>query len=138
MIDDRKQANKEKIPSNKEFGFVFAVFFSLIAFIPLLKHHPIRWWALGVAMIFLSITFIAPRALAPLAKIWMKFGFLLHRVMSPIILGAVYFFVFSPFGLVLRAFGMKFLKLEWDKKVKSYWIERAPPGPDQMSFKNQF
>lgn len=138
MIDSRQRNEKEKEPSSKEFGFVFAAVFALAFALPLLRHRQPRWWAIPVSLFFLAAALFFPALLKPLAKIWMKIGLLLHKVMNPLILGVVFFLVFTPFGLLLRAFGMKFLKLGWEKNAKSYWVDRSPPGPDQLSFKNQF
>lgn len=130
--------NKPKEASPREFGFVFTGFFTLITFLPLVRGNPLRWWSAPIAIIFLFLTLVTPQSLSPLAKVWMKFGLILHRVMSPIIMSIIYFLVFTPFSLLFKALGMKFLKLDFDKDTKTYWVKREQANLDQMSFKNQF
>jgi hypothetical protein len=81
----------------------------------------------------------SPRpVLAPLNRLWLKFGLLLHKVVSPIVLGVMFFLVITPIGLTMRAFGKNPLRLKLDKQSGSYWIERVPPGPAPESLKDQF
>ena len=95
-------------------------------------------WALPVAAAFLVISYTYPKVLAPLNLLWMKFGLLLHKVVTPVILGLLFFATITPIGLLARACGKDFLRLRLDRGAKSYWIERAPPGPPPQSMKNQF
>ena len=76
--------------------------------------------------------------LAPLNRLWMKFGGLLHRFVSPIVLGLLFFVVITPMGLAMRMLGKDPLKLRADTQSKSYWIDRTPPGPRPDSFIDQF
>jgi len=124
--------------SDRAFGIVFTIFFAIVGLLPLLGSHPVRIWALVVSSIFLLLALLAPNSLAPLNKLWTKLGALLHRVVSPIALGVLFFLVVTPTGLLMRLFGKDPLRLRLDRSAKSYWIERAPPGPDAESLKNQF
>lgn len=124
--------------SDRSFGIVFAVFFAIVALLPLLNAHPLRMWALFVSVLFLVPALLLPQSLAPLNKLWAKFGALLHCVVSPIALGVLFFLVVTPTGLLMRLLGNDPLRLRLDRSAKSYWIKRAPPGPDAESLKNQF
>jgi len=97
-----------------------------------------RAWAIGLACAFGLMAAIAPNLLGPANQIWMKFGLLLHAIVSPIALGILFFFVFFPTGLLMRLFGKDPLRLKFDSSAESYWINRAPPGPAPESMHQQF
>ena len=126
-------SKKTKISSNKSFGIVFFVVFVLIAFYPLVNHEAVRLWALITALIFLILGLINSSFLTPLNLLWFKFGMLLGRVVSPIIMGLVFFGVVTPTGLIMKIFKKDLLKLKRSEK-KSYWIERKT----KSEMKNQF
>ena len=125
---------KLKVSSNKSFGIVFFVFFLIISLFPLLKYGNIRIWAIIPAIIFLILGLLNSPILSPLNKIWFKFGILLGNVISPIVMGIVFFAVVTPTSLIMRMFGKNLLGLKKDNK-KSYWIERSPI---KSKMKNQF
>jgi len=83
-------------------------------------------------------TIVRPALLAPLNRAWLRFGLLLHKVVSPLVMGVFFFFIFTPMGLLRHGFGNNFLRLKRDPQVASYWILRQPPGPAPDSLKNQF
>jgi Saxitoxin biosynthesis operon protein SxtJ len=124
--------------SNRTFGLVFAAFFALIAFGPLLRSHAVRWWAADLALLFLATAFVAPCVLAPLNRGWTALGAMLHRITNPIVLGAFFYVGFAPFGWVLRRMGYDFLRLKRDPEASSYWLPRQPPGPAPESMTNQY
>jgi hypothetical protein len=124
--------------SNRSFGFVFAVVFAIIGLFPLLFGGGVRTWALAVAAVFAAIALAFPAALAPLNRIWLKFGLLLHRVVNPIMLGIMFYAVITPTGLIMRAFGKDPLRLRFEKNADTYWIARTPPGPAPESLRDQF
>lgn len=137
-IEDLKREEAIDIGSDRSFGFVFCAVFMIIGLWPLLKHGPVRIWALVLAAIFLVIALVAPKLLAPLNRVWMKFGLLLAAVISPIFLGILFYLVFLPMGLVMRLVGNDALKLKLDRDARSYWVDRDPPGPPPGSINNQF
>jgi predicted membrane metal-binding protein len=124
--------------SDRNFGFVFAAVFLLIGAAPLLLQGRIRWWALPVSALFAIVAATAPALLAPLNRLWARFGALLHRVVSPVVLGVMFFGVLTPMGAVMRALGKDLLRLRLDRSASTYWIERTPPGPPPESFVDQF
>lgn len=124
--------------SNRAFGFVFTTFFAIVAVLPWAFGGSLRIWALVVAGLFLFVALAAPAALTPLNRVWVKFGLLLHRVVSPIILGVMFFLVITPIGLVMRLLGKDPLRLQFHRSAGTYWITREPPGPAPQSLKDQF
>ncbi len=127
-----------KRSSDRSFGLVFSAFFAIIALYPLLGGGAIRIWCLIAAFIFLLLALVAPVVLAPVNRLWMKFGELLHRIVSPVALGIVFYFTVLPTALLLRLFDKDPLRLSFDLTAESYWINREPPGPTAESFNNQF
>jgi len=124
--------------SDKGFGQVFAGFFAILAAVSWWRGSQTWHYTLPVALAFLVIAYTFPRILAPLNRLWLKFGLLLYKVMNPIILGLLFFITIAPIGLLMRAFGKDFLRTRMDPNAKTYWIERTPPGPKPESMKNQF
>ena len=124
--------------SDRAFGIVFAVVFFVIGLLPLPFGGDARVWSVVVGAAFLAVAFLRPRILAPLNRLWMRFGLLLHRIVSPIVLGIMFFAVITPMGLLRRAFGWDPLRLRFDKEAKSYWVDRKPPGPPPETLDNQF
>lgn len=124
--------------SDRTFGLVFVVVFLALGLLPLLSHRGVRVWSLVVAGVLLLIALTAPAVLAPLNRLWMRFGALLHGIVSPLVLGVMFFGVITPMGLVMRALGKDPLRLRADAGAASYWVQRTPPGPARDSFKRQF
>ena len=123
-----------KISSNRSFGIVFFVVFFLIALYPLTYGGEIRIWSLIISIIFLILGLLNSKILAPLNKIWFKFGILLGRIVSPLIMGIIFFLVVTPIGFIMRLFRKDVLNLKYNKN-KSYWIEKNGP---KSKMKNQF
>tara|TARA_B100001778_G_scaffold260251_1_gene220639 strand:- start:516 stop:899 length:384 start_codon:yes stop_codon:yes gene_type:complete len=126
--------SKIKVGSNKSFGIVFFVFFLIIGLYPLINEDNIRIWSIVISIIFLILGLINSQILTPLNILWFKFGMLLGRFVSPIVMGLVFFLVVTPTGLIMKLFNKDLLKLRKNKK-SSYWIKR-PETKSEM--KNQF
>jgi len=128
----KKQSN---IGSDKSFGIVFAIFFTIISLWPIFSGENIRVWAIIIALIFLLISFIKPELLNGLNKIWSKFGMLLGKIISPIVMAFVFFAIITPMAFFMRLIGKDLLNKKITKSIKSYWIKRS-----QMigTMKNQF
>ncbi len=124
--------------SNRSFGFVFAALFLILGVWPLMEGDGVRLWSLGISLVFVGLAMAAPKQLAPFNRLWLRFGRLLHHVMSPLVLGVLFFAVITPFGWAMRLLGKQTLKLELEADTKSYWIERRPPGPSPETMRNQF
>ena len=124
--------------SNRAFGIVFAVVFSVIALWPLLPGNTPHWWALAVAAVFGGLALAWPLVLAPLNRLWLRFGLLLNSITNPLLMGLLFYGIITPFGLIMRLLGKDLLRLRFDPSAESYWIERVPPGPAPETIKNQF
>ena len=127
-----------KMPTNTRFGWFFSAVFSLIA---VYAHvHQSKYFASVAAMVgtaFVVATLVNPKALALLNRIWYEFGLLLGKVVSPIVMGIIFFVLITPISLIMRTCGRDELKMK-KSSSHSYWLDRSPPGPLSESFKNQF
>ena len=123
-----------KIGSNRSFGIVFFLVFLLISIYPLINNESIRIWSLVVSLIFLVLGIINSNLLLPLNKLWFKFGIFLGKIISPIIMGIIFFLVVTPIGLIMRLIGKDILNLKYSY-YRSYWIEKTGP---KSKMKNQF
>ncbi len=126
--------DKVKIGSNRSFGIVFFIFFLIIGTYPIFFQGELRIWSLIVSIIFLLLGIINSRFLTPLNLLWFKFGMLLGRIVSPIVMGLVFFLVVTPTGMIMRVLNKDLLRLK-KKNTKTYWIERSQIKSDM---KNQF
>jgi predicted membrane metal-binding protein len=133
---DRK--HEVKGSSDRTFGLVFAAFFLIVTLTPLRKHLPPRWWALALAAAFALVAVVAPGVLKPLNKAWMRFGLLLSKVTSPVVMGVIFYGFVTPYALIARALGKDPLRLRFDAKAPSYWIERERRDFPPESMKEQF
>ena len=123
-----------KIGSNRSFGIVFFIVFLLISLYPLINSQDIRLWSLLISLVFLFLGLINSKILNPLNKLWFKLGMFLGKIISPIIIGIIFFLVVTPTGLIMRILGKDLLNLKYNKK-QSYWIEKNGP---KSKMKNQF
>ncbi len=123
-----------KIGSNKSFGIVFFLVFFLIAFYPMINGGEPRLWSLGISAIFLILGLLNSKILNPLNKIWFKFGILLGKIISPLVMVIIFFIVVTPIGLLMRILKKDLLNLKF-QNTDSYWIEKIEP---KSKMKNQF
>ena len=126
--------NNIKIGSNKSFGLVFFIFFLIVSFYPLVNGEEIRKWALVFSIIFLVLGLTNSKILNPLNKLWFYFGIFLGKIMSPVIMGIIFFLVVTPIGLLMRLFRKDILNLKFNNKT-TYWIEKNGP---KSKMRNQF
>ena len=118
-----------KIGSNRSFGIVFSVFFLLIAIYPLINQENIRIWSAILSVIFLALGAINARVLTPLNILWFKFGMLLGELISPLVMGMVFFLVVTPTGIIMRLLNKNLLNLKKNKS-NSHWIEKKENKSD--------
>jgi hypothetical protein len=121
---------KPLLPSNRSFGWTFTGVFAVGAFF-----YP---WVLALAGVTALVTLIRAQWLTPLNRAWMKFGELLHHVVAPLVLGLIYFGLFTPVAIGMRAFGRDVMKRRFEPQAPSYWVKRDPPGPPDDSFRDMF
>ena len=129
--------NKSKniqMGSNRSFGIVFFIVFLLIALYPLLKDNDLRIWSLIISFIFLILGLINSKILTPLNRLWFKFGLLLGKFISPLVMGIIFFVVVTPIGIIMRLLKKDLLNLKYNKK-ETYWIDKSGP---KSKMKNQF
>jgi len=136
--EDFSREEQVKASSNRAFGWVFVTVFLIIALWPLVFGGTLRWWSLIVSALVALVTVAAPSLLTVPNRLWLRFGLLLHRIVSPVVLGIMFYLVVMPMGLLMRAFGKDFLRLRRNDSAESYWIKRDPPGPEPASMSNQF
>ena len=123
-----------KIGSNRSFGIVFFIVFLIIATYPLINSGELRIWSLTLSLVFLILGLLNSKILYPLNKIWFKFGLLLGRIVSPLIMAIIFFLVVTPIGLLMRILDKDLLNLKFNKG-RSYWIEK---NEQKSKMKNQF
>ena len=123
-----------KLSSNKDFGIVFFIIFLIIGFYPWVNNENLRIWSLILAIIFLSLGLINSKILTPFNIIWFKFGIILGRIVSPIVMGLIFFLVVTPTSILMKIFKKDLLNLKFNDN-KSYWIEKNEP---KSKMKNQF
>ena len=132
------RSDEVKGSSNRSFGLVFACVFTIIGLWSLYASGSVRLWALAVGAVFLIAALAKPDILAPLNRLWLKFGALLHKIVNPIIMGILFFITVTPIALISRIVGKKFLHTAFEPGAESYWILREPPGPEPEDMNNQF
>jgi hypothetical protein len=128
------------LPSNKKFGWFLTFVLFVVGLYFYVSHNEttltVRWlW--GGSILCAAITIIIPKWLAPLNRVWFEFGILLGKIISPLILGIIFFIIITPTALICRLFGRDELRLK-RTTANTYWLDRKPPGPAGDSFNNQF
>ena len=128
-------SNEINKSSNRSFGIIFFIVFLMIGFYPFLKQEDLRVWALVISFVFLILGILDSKILKPLNKIWFKFGLFLGKIISPLIMGLIFFLVVTQIGVFMRILGKDLINLKYKKYKKSYWIEKTGPN---SKMKNQF
>ena len=123
-----------KISSNRSFGIVFFIVFFLIGTYPFINQEEVRLWSLIISILFLIPGLLNSKILTPLNKIWFKFGTFLGKIVSPLVMGIIFFLVVTPIGILMRLLNKDLLNLKFNEK-KSYWIVKNEP---KSKMKNQF
>ena len=123
-----------KIGSNRSFGIVFFAVFLIIATYPLINGDEIRLWSLIISIVFLFLGLVNSKILNPLNKLWFKFGIFLGKIISPLVMGIIFFIVVTPIGFLMRLLNKDLLNLKFNNN-SSYWIEKTEP---KSKMKNQF
>lgn len=121
--------------SERGFGLVFFCFFLVVAAWPMLSGGSPRPWALAVALIFVALALLRPAVLAPLNKLWFRFGLLLGKIAAPVVMSLVFFLTVLPTGIVMRLLGKDLLNRKLDRSAPTYWVKREDPAG---SMRNQF
>jgi Saxitoxin biosynthesis operon protein SxtJ len=131
VIDGRYLGRVQpQLPSNRSFGWMFTGVFALGALF-----YP---WVLALAAVSAGVTLAREQWLTPLNRGWMKLGELLGRVVNPVVLGMIFYGVFTPVGLAMRLAGRDAMTRTYEPRARTYWVQRDPPGPPEDSFRNMF
>ena len=120
--------------SNKSFGIVFFLVFFLIGIYPVLNSNDLRFWSLFLSLIFLILGLMNSKILTPLNRIWFKFGMFLGTIVSPFVMGVIFFLIVTPIGVIMKITGKDLLNLKYSNK-NTYWIEKSGP---KSRMRNQF
>ena len=123
-----------KTSSNRSFGIVFFIVFLLVSIYPLINDQEIRIWSLIISLIFLFLGLLNSQILTPLNQIWFKFGIFLGKIVSPLVMGIIFFLVVTPTGIIMRIMKKDLLNLKYSED-KSYWIKKKGP---KSKMKDQF
>ena len=123
-----------KFENNKSFGILFFIVFILVSLWPLKNGQDLRVWSLIISITFLFLGLLNSQILTPLKFVWIKFGYFLGNIISPIVMGVIYFFVLTPTGLIMRLLGKDILKLN-KNKLNTYWEKKSK---NESTMKNQF
>ncbi|WP_336810290.1 SxtJ family membrane protein [Bosea sp. MMO-172] len=136
MSDFQRRGTEETVnkSSERQFGLVMAGFFAILALLALWRGHSgfVLGWG-SASAVFAGAALLVPAVLKPLNALWFRFGLLLHKIMTPLIMGAMFFLVFTPIGLIMRLLGKRPIPTNFDHGAKSYWIARDPAGPGPMT-----
>jgi hypothetical protein len=119
--------------NNVTFGILFFIFFLIIGLYPLISSENIRVWSVVLSLVFLIITIIRPNLFTFLNKLWIQLGILLGKIISPIVMGLVFFFLITPIGILVRIFKKDLMGLK--RGASSYWVNRKDKV---QSMKKQF
>ena len=126
---------KIKAGTERNFGLVFAAVFAIIGLYPLWSGKNIHLWACIIAFIFLFLAIFLPKVLILPNKLWFKLGSFLGAIVSPLIMGLIFFLTVTPTGIIMRLLGKDILNQKIKKTIKSHWIKRRE---NLNSMKNQF
>lgn len=137
-IEPTVTRDPERSGSDRSFGVVFSVVFIVIGCWPLLHLEPPRWWSMGIGFAFAVVAIARPQILKPFNRLWLAFGRVLHRLMSPLIMGVIFFVCVTPIALIMRLRGKDLLALKRRDDLESYWIRLSPAPPASDAMKRQF
>ena len=127
-----------RLGSSQAFGFVFTVVFSVIALWPLIYGESIRVWSAVISGVLLLVAIFKPSLLQLLNQLWLRFGMLLHKIISPIVMGVLFFFTVTPIAVIFGLIGKDPLNRRFDNTLETYWVERDPEEFNSETMKNQF
>lgn len=130
--------NRYPLPSNKKIGIFFFIILTILSVVLFIYDYPlISVITLTTGLISLTLSYLKPDLLLPVNKAWMTLGYLLGYIVSPIVIGSIFFVIFTPISIFLKIIGRDELKLV-NKNSNSYWRKRQLNKDSQTSFKNQF
>ena len=127
-----------KLPSNGRFGTTFLIIFLLFGSYCFFYNYVLLSFVFFlISLTFFLVTLLKPNWLYPLNKTWMALGFILSLIMSPIVMGIIFFGVFTPTSIIMRLFGRDELRIRGKKRL-SFWKERSVMPLRRNYFKQQY
>lgn len=126
------------LPSNRSFGALFTIAFGALAGLSWWRGNAGFVWLVAACATFALVTLMRPEWLTPLNRAWMGLAYFLNKLVSPIVLGVLYYCMVTPLGFAMRLAGKDPMRRKFDAAADSYWIARQPPGPPPDSLRNQF
>ncbi len=136
--EDFARPNDLKGPTDRSFGITFCVVFALFAGFSFWFDGNLWPWLIGISGFFGALGVLAPALLAPLNRLWFLFGMLLHKIMTPLIMGIMFYGLITPVGFLMRLSGKDPMRLREEPDAATYWITREPVASDGDQMKNQF
>jgi hypothetical protein len=133
---ERFDRSEVPLPSDRSVGFNFAVVALVIAYF-WRADHSISRAAVIMAAALVGAGILAPAVLRPLNIAWFKFGQILHRLVSPVVMLAIFIIAIVPFGLIMQMRADP-LRKNRQRNARSYWIERERSAGSLPSMRNQF
>ena len=129
--------SKINLPSNQKFGLFFSVVFSLFSAYFFYLENNFWSYIFGLlALVFIIMALIKNDLLGPLNKLWFKFGLLLGKIVSPVVMGLIFFGIFTPIAIIMKIIGRDELRLKY-KNQSTHWIKRKTSNQSEF-FKRQF
>jgi hypothetical protein len=124
--------------TNRRFGILFSMVFAIVGLVPVAYDDKVALWALIASCLIAIITSARPSLLAPFSSLWMKLGNALHKVVSPVVLGAIFYLVVWPTAIVVRLSGKEILKLKMEPDALTYWESRERSVQSPQTMKRQY
>jgi len=136
--EDYNRAHVRQLSSERSFGFIFGSFLLLVGLIPILHGRPLRFWAIGLSVVFFVVALVRPLLLRPLNRLWAEIGFRLNQIVNPVVTGLMFFALFTPAAWLSRLFGRDPLRIRSSPNEQSYWIQRSPANAASDGMRHQF
>ena len=135
MTQDLRSHHSIESSNERSFGIVFAIFFAILSIYPVINKKDINLYLLILSIIILIIGIFKPSLLYYPNKIWFKFGIFLGKIVSPLVMGIIFFFTVTPTGIIMKLLRKDLLKKKLDVKVRTYWVKK---NKYTGSLRNQF
>lgn len=122
----------------REFGVTVGIVLAMLGGLFLWRRHGHYNYFFIISSILIVLGLLRPALLKPIYKAWMALAVIMGWVMTRVILSILYYLVFTPLGMALRAFGKQFLDVKPNKAKKSYWNYRETGKFKQSDCEKQF
>jgi hypothetical protein len=121
----------------RQFGLIVGGVFSVIGLWPMVfRDDSPRLWAIIIGSLLIVLGAVVPRSLKQIHFVWMKVGHVLGWINTRIILGVIYYALFTPMGLIMRLMGKDSMHRVFRQDATTYRVVRSPRPRHHM--RNQF